>query len=127
MSRLAPDSGACYYWNRMAQVSSYHNDASLPRYAIWNNKGGVGKTFVTFVIAAEYASLHPERIVVVIDMCPQANVSEILLGGNGKGAEALTDLLGASPRRTIGGYFDQRITQPHAKTGTEIGYLLEVS
>ena len=87
------------------------------RYAVWNNKGGVGKTFVTFVVASEYASAHPDETVVVIDMCPQANVSEFLLGGNGKGAEELSKLLSASPRRTIGGYFDQRIAQPHAKTG----------
>ncbi|MDC7787564.1 ParA family protein [Rhodoplanes sp. TEM] len=95
----------------------------LPKYAVWNNKGGVGKTFVTFVIAAEYASVHKDKTVVVIDMCPQANVSEILLGGNGTGAENLSSLLKASPRQTIGGYFDQRITSPHAKTGTELSFL----
>lgn len=96
------------------------------RYAVWNNKGGVGKTFITFIMAAEYASDHPDKIVVVIDMCPQANVSEILLGGNGKGADTLSSLLAKTPRQTIGGYFDQRITQPHAKTGTEINYLMDV-
>jgi cellulose biosynthesis protein BcsQ len=96
------------------------------RYAVWNNKGGVGKTFITFVMAAEYASAHPDKKVVAIDMCPQANVSEILLGGNGKGADTLSSLLAKNPRQTIGGYFDQRITQPHAKTGTEINYLVDV-
>jgi cellulose biosynthesis protein BcsQ len=99
----------------------------LPRYAVWNNKGGVGKTFVTFVMAAEYATQHPEQTVVVIDMCPQANVSEILLGGNGAGATQLNALLGKTPRQTIGGYFDQRITSPHAKAGTEISFLIPLS
>jgi cellulose biosynthesis protein BcsQ len=101
--------------------------APLPRYAVWNNKGGVGKTFVTFVTAAEYATGNPNKTVVVIDMCPQANVSEILLGGNGTGADHLTDMLKKSPRKTIGGYFDQRITSPHAKTGTEINFLAHVA
>jgi chromosome partitioning protein len=95
----------------------------LPRYAVWNNKGGVGKTFVTFITAAEYASEHPDRQVIVVDMCPQANVSEILLGGNGDGATNLATLLKMSPRKTIGGYFDQRIASPHVKTGTELSFL----
>jgi cellulose biosynthesis protein BcsQ len=95
----------------------------LPRYAVWNNKGGVGKTFVTFVMAADYAAAHPDRNIVVIDMCPQANVSEILLGGNGKGADQLGALLASTPRRTIGGYFDARIAQPHTRTGTEASFL----
>ena len=97
-----------------------------PRYAIWNNKGGVGKTFVTFAVATAYAEQYPDRTIVVIDMCPQANVSEILLGGNGAGARALAALLTATPRRTIGGYFDQRVNSPHAKTGTEISFLVDV-
>lgn len=98
----------------------------LPRYAVWNNKGGVGKTFVTFVMSAEYAQSHPEQTVVVIDMCPQANVSEILLGGNGTGAKHLNTLLGKTPRQSIGGYFDQRIASPHVKTGTEISFLTKL-
>ena len=31
------------------------------RYAIWNNKGGVGKSFLTFVFASEYAAAHRTR------------------------------------------------------------------
>lgn len=101
-------------------------NAPLPRYAVWNNKGGVGKTFVTFIIAAEYAATHPDTNVVVIDMCPQANVSEILLGGNGTGAKHLAALLEKQPRQTIGGYFDERIAQPHGKTGTEVSFVLQL-
>jgi chromosome partitioning protein len=93
------------------------------RYAIWNNKGGVGKTFLSFVIAAEYANLHPDEHVIVVDMCPQANLSEIILGGNGKGAENLQSLI--DQRQTVGGYFDTRIASPHKITGAETDYLIE--
>lgn len=100
-------------------------EAPLPRYAIWNNKGGVGKTFLTFTLAAEYATRHVDHNVVIIDMCPQANVSEIVLGGNGTGTTNLDALLAKQPRQTIGGYFDARITQPHARTGTEVSFLIQ--
>ena len=96
------------------------------RYAIWNNKGGVGKSFLTFIFATEYAEAHPDKTVCVVDMCPQANVSEIFLGGNGHGASVLNTILSmGSVRQTIGGYFDSRISQPHTKTGTESTVLVE--
>jgi cellulose biosynthesis protein BcsQ len=60
-------------------------------------------------------------------MCPQANISEILLGGNGRGSEQLDALLKETPRKTIGGYFDQRVNSPHQKTGTESGFLVDVA
>jgi len=50
-------------------------------YALWNNKGGVGKSYLTFQVAAEYARIHPDQKVLVIDLCPQANASSMLLGG----------------------------------------------
>jgi cellulose biosynthesis protein BcsQ len=95
------------------------------RYAVWNNKGGVGKSFVSFIGACEYARQHPDKKVVIVDMCPQANVSEVVLGGNGKGSAELEKLLSADPRRTVGGYFDERITSPHKITGNETSYLLK--
>ncbi|CAH3155878.1 unnamed protein product [Pocillopora meandrina] len=53
-------------------------------YVIWNNKGGVGKTTLTFHIATEYAKQHQTENgatvnVLVIDLCPQANASMALL------------------------------------------------
>ncbi|XP_052078298.1 uncharacterized protein LOC127716229 [Mytilus californianus] len=51
-------------------------------YVVWNNKGGTGKTTLVFQLSAEYAKLHPTEQVVVIDMCPQANVSTALLPKN---------------------------------------------
>jgi len=92
------------------------------RYAVWNNKGGVGKSFLSFVLATEIA--HERGVpVVLIDMCPQANLSEIVLGGNGIGSERLDKLI--SERKTIGGYFDSRINSPHARTGSETEFLLD--
>jgi cellulose biosynthesis protein BcsQ len=92
------------------------------RYAIWNNKGGVGKTFLTFVIACEYAVEHPDKNVVMLDLCPQANLSEIVLGGNGEGSSRLEKLI--ETHKTIGGYFDERISSPQKVTGNETRYLL---
>ncbi len=96
------------------------------RYAIWNNKGGVGKSFLTFVFASEYAAANPDKKVYVIDMCPQANVSEIFLGGNGRGADELAKLLDGLERQTIGGYFDSRLKQPHEPTGSEADFAIEI-
>jgi chromosome partitioning protein len=92
------------------------------RYAVWNNKGGVGKTFLSFVLGTEIAN-ERKIPVVLVDMCPQANLSEIVLGGNGIGSERLDSLI--KERKTIGGYFDSRINSPHSKTGKELNYLLD--
>lgn len=92
------------------------------RYAVWNNKGGVGKTFLSFVLATEIANARGIPVILV-DMCPQANLSEIVLGGNGIGSECLDALI--KERKTIGGYFDSRINSPHSKTGNELDYLLD--
>lgn len=94
------------------------------RYAVWNNKGGVGKSFLSFVLGTEVANRRQKEHVILVDMCPQANLSEIVLGGNGKGAECLQVLLGQSDRKTVGGYFDNRIASPHKQTGSETDYLL---
>ena len=48
-------------------------------YVIWNNKGGVGKSTLTFHLATQYARRNPTEFVLVIDLCPQANVSMALL------------------------------------------------
>ena len=81
------------------------------RYSVWNNKGGVGKSFLSFVLATEYANANPKKNVLIADMCPQANLSEIVLGGNGAGARALEQEI--KKRKTIGGYFDSQIGRAH--------------
>ena len=98
------------------------------RYAIWNNKGGVGKSFLSFVLGTEIANRDPDSRVILVDMCPQANLSEVVLGGGGRGgAERLASLLALTERRTVGGYLDARIASPHQRTNTEGEYMLRAS
>lgn len=79
-------------------------------YAIWNNKGGTGKTSLTFQAVCTYAKQKPMERILVIDMCPQANLSELMLGGQAnKGSANLLQRHGMTPRCSIGGYFDARI------------------
>lgn len=84
------------------------------KYAFWNNKGGTGKTSLAFQAVTRYAEVNPEARILVIDMCPQANMSELLLGGmtNGGGTELLKQQ-GKIPRCSIGGYFQIRLPSPY--------------
>jgi cellulose biosynthesis protein BcsQ len=84
----------------------------MTSYAFWNNKGGVGKSFLCFIAACEYAHRYPASDVYVLDLCPQANVSETLLGGFPKGSKAMGDLLARKPRASIAGYLDARLSSP---------------
>src|SRR5690348_14398388 len=84
----------------------------MSSYAFWNNKGGVGKSFLCFVAATEYAFRHPELDVYVIDLCPQANVSETLLGSYEIRAKVLERKLTSSPRATVAGYLEARLSSP---------------
>ena len=82
-------------------------------YAIWNNKGGTGKTSLTFQVVCRYAEKHPKARILVIDMCPQANLSELMLGGlSNNGSKRLLERQGLTPRCSIGGYFDSRLPAP---------------
>jgi cellulose biosynthesis protein BcsQ len=84
----------------------------MNKFALWNNKGGVGKSFLAFTSACEYAIEHPDEHVLVLDLCPQANLTEMLLGGNEKAAAALDEFYSETPRRSVGGYFEARLTSP---------------
>ncbi len=95
-------------------------------YAVWNNKGGVGKSYLTFQIAAEYARIHPEKRVLVIDLCPQANSSSMLLGGMQVGEANLNRIHYANPRLTIAGYIEDRILSPYVNPQTGARYALPV-
>ncbi|MGJ7500711.1 ParA family protein [Variovorax sp. ZT5P49] len=81
-------------------------------YSFWNNKGGVGKSFLCFIAACEYAYRHPDTDIYVIDLCPQANVSETLLGGLRTSPRPMSKLLAETPRRTIAGYLEERLSSP---------------
>lgn len=96
-------------------------------YAIWNNKGGVGKSYLTFQLASEYARQHKNKKVLVVDLCPQANSSSMLLGGMDAGEKHLNDIHGQQPRLTISGYIDDRIRSPYVPTKSGASYITQVS
>lgn len=75
-------------------------------YAFYNNKGGVGKTTLSSNVASIYAKNNPNTQVLVIDMCPQANISQFLLGGGEKGYKTNQKLQSSSTRRNIVGFID---------------------
>ena len=96
------------------------------KYCIWNNKGGVGKTFLTYLLATEYSKKHPDKEVIVVDMCPQANVSEILLGGNGIGQANLESCF--SKDLTIASYIKKRFSDSKSSLlGSETTYFIKVN
>tara|TARA_R110000824_G_scaffold137637_2_gene302137 strand:- start:157507 stop:158424 length:918 start_codon:yes stop_codon:yes gene_type:complete len=45
-------------------------------------------------------------------MCPQANVSETLLGGFNVGGKAMNKLLERTPRASVAGYIEERLSSP---------------
>lgn len=96
-------------------------------YAIWNNKGGVGKSYLTFQVASEYARTHPDKKILVVDLCPQANSSGMLLGGMESGERVLDSLANQTPRKTISGYIEDRILSPYVNPQTGSSYLVKVS
>lgn len=79
-------------------------------YALWNNKGGVGKSTITFHLAMRYAELHPEQNVLVIDLCPQANSSMMLLGGGPIGEENIINFCKEATPHSVVGYLSTVIT-----------------
>ncbi len=72
----------------------------------------MGKSFLCFVAATDYAHRHPEADVYVIDLCPQANVSETLLGDYEERPKLLRQKIEASPRATVAGYLEARLNSP---------------
>ena len=90
---------------------------------VGNTKGGVGKSYLTFQIAAEYARTHPAQRVLVIDLCPQANSSSMILGGIEAGETAIEQLSGMTPPRTISGYIADRIVSPYVDPHSGANYI----
>jgi len=84
------------------------------KYAFWNNKGGTGKTSLAFQAITLYAEKYPNEKILAVDVCPQANLSELLLGGlNNKGSDKLLAQQGLVPRCSVGGYFQLRLPSPY--------------
>lgn len=97
------------------------------KYAFWNNKGGTGKTSLAFQAIARYAEVHPEKRVLVVDACPQANLSELLLGGmTNNGGAKLLQQQGKVPRCSLGGYFQTRLPSPYSvPTFSSYDYIMQ--
>ena len=96
-------------------------------YALWNNKGGVGKSYLTFQLASEYARTHRDQNVLVLDLCPQANASSMLLGGMQKGENAIESLSTTQPTQTISGYISERINSPYITPQSGAKFLTQVN
>lgn len=79
-------------------------------FVLWNNKGGVGKSTITFHLASRYAELHENEDVMVLDMCPQANSSMMLLGGGKDAERKLQELITSDIPKTVVGYITDVIT-----------------
>jgi cellulose biosynthesis protein BcsQ len=79
-------------------------------YAIWNNKGGVGKSTIAFHLASRYAEKNPNKKVLVIDLCPQSNSSMMLLGGGATGEKHVLDLCTQATPKTVVGYLSTVIS-----------------
>lgn len=87
----------------------------MKKYIYWNNKGGTGKTTLCFHSVVSYAIAHSNERILVVDLCPQANLSELLLGGFlGHGGNNLMNLWNTGGGRcSIGGYFELRLSNPY--------------
>ncbi|PDM39056.1 MULTISPECIES: AAA family ATPase [unclassified Geobacillus] len=83
------------------------------KYVFWNNKGGTGKTSLIFQTICSYANKHKDKKILAIDLCPQANLSDLFLGGLiNEGAKKLEHLHSLDPRKSVAGYFQDRIASP---------------
>ena len=96
---------------------------SRKSYVIWNNKGGVGKSTITFHIACMYAEKNPHKDVVIVDMCPQANVSMMVLGGGKIGEDSLQQLI-FSNTSTVVSYITDCLTNSQRSSASE--YLIKI-
>jgi cellulose biosynthesis protein BcsQ len=84
----------------------------ITSYGVWNNKGGVGKSTISFHLATRYAELNPDAKVLAIDLCPQANLSMMLLGGGIQGENRVLQQCVVSPfPATVVGYLASVLSQ----------------
>lgn len=93
----------------------------MRKYSFWNNKGGTGKTSLAFQAITIFAERNPNEKILVVDLCPQANLSELLLGGLiGQGSLNLNSIHGMTPRCSIGGYFQERLPSPYSMPNIDV-------
>jgi cellulose biosynthesis protein BcsQ len=92
----------------------------MQSYAIWNNKGGTGKSTITFHVASRFAEKHPNRKVLVIDLCPQANASMLLLGGGVTGEDRLLSLCSEEQAKSVVGYISEYLNHPTNQSAPDV-------
>ncbi len=96
-------------------------------YVMWNNKGGVGKSTITFHVASVYAEKNMDRDIVVIDMCPQANSSSMLMGGGKQSETKLQELISKNEPQSIVGYITEATLQGDADLSKYITKLSDIN
>ncbi|MCL6600344.1 MAG: ParA family protein [Alicyclobacillus macrosporangiidus] len=80
------------------------------RYVLWNNKGGVGKSTLTFHVGSEYALKHPQENILILDLCPQANATMTYFGGGIQGESTLLNIQTQNRPKTIVGFFSEQLS-----------------
>lgn len=100
---------------------------SVDIYAFYNNKGGVGKTTLCQNVACLYAEKNPNKQVLVIDLCPQANISQFLLGGGHIGYETNQTIQNHSTRKNIVGFMDWLLKGNSGFTSIPSSFIRKVS
>ncbi|ENM3908800.1 AAA family ATPase [Vibrio cholerae] len=74
----------------------------MSSYVLWANKGGIGKSTLTFQLANTYAREHPSEKVIVIDLSPQCDVSRMVLGGGHfDGESKILEIMKHDDRKTV--------------------------
>lgn len=96
-------------------------------YAFYNNKGGVGKTTLCQNAASLYAEQNPDKLILVIDLCPQANISQFFLGGGKRGYAENQRLQSQATRRNIVGFMDWLLSGNSGFTSIPSSYMTHVS
>jgi len=96
-------------------------------YVMWNNKGGVGKSTITFHVASVYAENNLDRDVIVVDMCPQANSSSMLMGGGKQSEAKLQELISKDEPQSIVGYITEATLNGDADVNKFVTKLKEVN
>lgn len=100
---------------------------SIEIYCFYNNKGGVGKTTLCQNAAAMYAEKNPQKQVLVVDLCPQANISQFLLGGGHRGYNQNQRIQSQSTRKNIVGFMDWLLKGNSKFTSIKRSYKVKVS
>lgn len=96
-------------------------------FSFYNNKGGVGKTTLCQNIATLYAEQNKNTQVTVIDLCPQANISQFLLGGGDKGYLKNQVIQSQSSRKNIVGFIDWIVNGNAGFSSIKQSYQVNVS